>query len=264
MSWKAIGGMVLVVSAATLPATGLAASYAISANQISNFGMTFTAGSGSLLGFTFSNSASAMDTSGVSGVDMQDAPASCMSCGFSNQFFAHPTGSSAFSYGDALIANTTVTGGAGAASAIAESYTINGDGFAYGSNQLTSVSFTVAASSQIQFGFNANLIMNTWLTAGGQSALAESTMRITLSNSSGANVFDWAPGSLNWILGANDSHNVSGYFSNNTGTLAAGNYTLKISMSQTTNVSAVPVPAAAWLLGSGLLGLAGVARRKSH
>jgi len=29
-----------------------------------------------------------------------------------------------------------------------------------------------------------------------------------------------------------------------------------------TNVAAVPVPAAAWLFGSGLLGLIGVARRK--
>ena len=30
------------------------------------------------------------------------------------------------------------------------------------------------------------------------------------------------------------------------------------------NVSAVPVPAAAWLMGSGLLGLIGIARRKKH
>lgn len=30
-----------------------------------------------------------------------------------------------------------------------------------------------------------------------------------------------------------------------------------------TQVSSVPVPAAAWLLGSGLLGLVGVARRKA-
>ena len=34
------------------------------------------------------------------------------------------------------------------------------------------------------------------------------------------------------------------------------------SMTGTTDVAAVPVPAAAWLMGSGLLGLVGVARRK--
>ena len=31
-----------------------------------------------------------------------------------------------------------------------------------------------------------------------------------------------------------------------------------------TNVSAVPVPAAVWLFGSGLIGLIGLARRKAH
>jgi hypothetical protein len=35
-------------------------------------------------------------------------------------------------------------------------------------------------------------------------------------------------------------------------------------VSVTADVSAVPVPAAAWLFGSGLLGLVGVARRKSR
>jgi hypothetical protein len=30
------------------------------------------------------------------------------------------------------------------------------------------------------------------------------------------------------------------------------------------NVESVPIPAAAWLLGSGLLGLAGVARRQRN
>ncbi|MBU1691633.1 MAG: VPLPA-CTERM sorting domain-containing protein [Gammaproteobacteria bacterium] len=39
-------------------------------------------------------------------------------------------------------------------------------------------------------------------------------------------------------------------------------YALHLTGSYTPSVSAVPVPAAAWLLGSGLLGLVGVARRK--
>ncbi len=37
---------------------------------------------------------------------------------------------------------------------------------------------------------------------------------------------------------------------------------MNITMTQTANVSAVPVPAAVWLLGSGLLGLVAVARRR--
>ncbi|MFK5947234.1 MAG: VPLPA-CTERM sorting domain-containing protein [Methylococcales bacterium] len=36
-----------------------------------------------------------------------------------------------------------------------------------------------------------------------------------------------------------------------------------IDQGQTTHVSAVPVPAAAWLFGSGLVGLAGISRRKA-
>jgi len=35
-------------------------------------------------------------------------------------------------------------------------------------------------------------------------------------------------------------------------------------LAMVTNVSAVPVPAAAWLFGSGLLGLIGVARRQGR
>lgn len=262
MSRKALAIALITLSVSSLPVGASAASYAISANQISGFGMTFTAGSGSLQGFTFSNSAAVVDDSGTSGMNMQDAPASCLFCTYTNEFYAHSTDGDAFSYGDALIGNTDVTAGNGAASAIAETYTINGSGFAYGANQLTSVQLSIADSSQISFGFNANLLMNTWLSAGGQTALAESTMRITLANSAGQTVFDWAPSALNRLLGANEYHAVTGAFADSTGVLAAGNYTLRISMSQTTNVSAVPVPAAVWLLGSGLLGLAGIARRR--
>lgn len=40
-------------------------------------------------------------------------------------------------------------------------------------------------------------------------------------------------------------------------------YAYSLNISDNANIGAVPVPAAAWLLGSGLLGLIGVARRKT-
>ena len=45
--------------------------------------------------------------------------------------------------------------------------------------------------------------------------------------------------------------------------LAAGSYKMNILMKNSVFVSAVPVPAAAWLLGSGLIGLVSIARRKA-
>lgn len=262
MSRKTLGVIVLAAGVSGLPTTGAAASYAVSVNQISDFELSFAAGSGTLSGFTFSNSAAATEDDGSAGLNTSDAPASCLFCAFDNQFFAHSTAGGGFSYGDALIASADVTGGVGSASAIAESYAINGSAYATGSNQLTSMSFSVAAGSQINFGFNADLMMDTWLSAGGQSALAQSAMQITLSNASGT-VFDWTPAALNRLLGANESHSVSGYFATSTGVLAGGDYTLRISMEQLTNVSAVPLPAAAWLLGSGLVGIGAVARQRN-
>ena len=55
---------------------------------------------------------------------------------------------------------------------------------------------------------------------------------------------------------------LSGFFSAQTGPLAGGNYTLNIKMENQSNASAVvPVPAAVWLFGSGLVALAGITRR---
>jgi hypothetical protein len=52
-------------------------------------------------------------------------------------------------------------------------------------------------------------------------------------------------------------------FTSSTDDLDAGTYSLAISMKQeVTAISEVPVPAAVWLLGSGLLGLVAVARRR--
>lgn len=97
-------------------------------------------------------------------------------------------------------------------------------------------------------------------------------------------VFDWAPDgvlgtitggvetadpySLNTPLGANENFIHSGNYAASTGALAAGTYTILISMSNgvdvtdTTGPVSVPVPAALPLLASGLAGLLGWSRRR--
>ncbi len=86
--------------------------------------------------------------------------------------------------------------------------------------------------------------------------------------------FSTTPGALGWE-GVNLSLVFSDDFSSYTGTLTATNksgasltaatttYKFNLSGSVPTPPPAVPVPAAAWLFGSGLLGLAGVARRRA-
>ena len=61
-----------------------------------------------------------------------------------------------------------------------------------------------------------------------------------------------------WIFQAG-THEVSGVALSTDGSGSGVGYIVL-----TTNVSAVPVPAAVWLFGSGLIGLIGVARRKYH
>ena len=51
------------------------------------------------------------------------------------------------------------------------------------------------------------------------------------------------------------------------GNITDGSGALEVPMTfgaGTVNISAVPVPAAAWLFGSGLIGLVGIARRKTQ
>jgi len=73
----------------------------------------------------------------------------------------------------------------------------------------------------------------------------------------------WNHASFTTTLGPDAGGGVSLFFQTNTGanTFAAMDFYVD-NVSITTDVSAVPVPAAAWLFGSGLLGLVGVARRK--
>ncbi len=262
MSRRILGGAALIL-AMGVATPALASSYAVSFNQISNFNIDFVSGTGSLMPFTFSNSSAATESGGTGDVDLMDADASCLFCSFDNEFFQHSTTGGAFSYGDAQIVDAGVIPGNGEANAIGEAYTLTGIGYGSGSNSM-SATMTVSAGTQVSFGFNADMYMQTLLTAGGQSAYASSSMVVMLETLAGGSVLNWAPVALNTQIFGNDSRTVSnGIFTESTGGLAAGTYRLTIEMAQIANVTAVPVPAAVWLFGSGLLGLVGVARRRA-
>ena len=68
-----------------------------------------------------------------------------------------------------------------------------------------------------------------------------------------------------WAVGifANDGtgNGVTGLFGWNNGMRTPGQYEYSLTI-ETSEISAVPVPAAVWLFGSGLIGLVGLARRK--
>ena len=275
--------LVAVTSAASVPA--FASSYAVSINQITNFSMSATSGSISPFTFTFSNDAAALNNVGASNVNSTDAAGACVgsACsGWQNLFANHSGVTTGFSYGDAQILSLpTLSGGLGAASAIGETRATVGVGYGTGSNALMASFNVVTAGTQLHFDFDANLIMQTILGAGDLGAAASSSMQITINGPSGYQ-FLWTPNgatggiaggsevsdpfSLNQGIGGTSSFSAASSspgFNASTAGLAAGFYSMNITMTQTANVSAVPVPAAAWLLGSGLVGLVAVARRRT-
>lgn len=264
----------LVIGAALLGCVSVspsvqAAAYAVSTNTISNFSLTST-GAMSFGGFTISSSMAALNVSGIGGAGSLDAPSSCIGAtcsSLTNAFSAHGMGSADYSYGDALITSTAVTAGTGGASAIGEVSLSNGFASATGSNSMTGF-LLVNTPGNVTFSFNANPYMWAELTAGGSSANAISSMSITITGSSGQ-VFSWAPVNLNQTIGRAVLSGVGSWtpgslsFSTTTGPLTAGNYTVGVSMTNSANVTSVPLPAAAWLLISGVLGLAGFVRRRA-
>lgn len=286
MSRKTVGIAAALAAVSVMPVSAFAASYAVSVNQITNFDMWVTGGSISPFTFTFSNDAAALDTIGASNVNAMDAAGACVgtACsGWQNQFSSHSSVTSEFSYGDAqIVAIPTLSGGSGAASAIGETHALAGIGYGTGSNTLMASFNVMTAGTQLHFDFDADLLMQTILGAGDLGAAASTTMQITINGPSGYQ-FLWTPNgdvggivggteatdpfSLNWGISGTDSFSGasgSSSFHAVTSGLALGSYTMNITMTQTANVSAVPVPAAAWLLGSGLMGLIAVARRKAH
>lgn len=277
------GVVIIVASFMAASSPVFASSYAVSSNQITNFSMWTTVGSISPFSFTFSNDAAALDVIGASNVNSTDATGACVGAacsGWQNLFTPHTTVLTAFSYGDALISSLpTVIGGLGAASAIGETRANAGIGYGTGGNTMMASFDVDTTGTQLHFDFDANLIMQTILGAGDLGAAASSAMQITINGPSSYQ-FLWTPNgatggitggsevsdpfSLNQGIAGTDSFSAvssSTKFHAMTAALAIGSYSMNISMNQTANVSAVPVPAAAWLFGTGLLGLVGVARR---
>ncbi len=128
--------------------------------------------------------------------------------------------------------------------------------------------------------------MQTSVSGTGLSNAANMFFNISLTNG-GGEVFSWSRGgvddgidgvkgtvggteysdpfTLNYGITGNTIFDpVAGFFSAEINNLPGGSYTLNIKMENQVNGAAVvPVPAAVWLFGSGLLGLIGVARKKA-
>jgi len=256
-----------------------AGSSALSVNDISSFSMTINGGY-TLYPFTFSNDAAASEDGGTGGVDALDAPAACVGAcgGFNNQFFGHGPAASEFSYGDAKINNTSVLHGNGAASSIGETAVHKGFGYASGSNVMSSGFFLVDPGATIDFLFDSDPFMKTTSTGAGSSA-ASTFFNISLAQAN-IPVFSWSPNgqaggitggtenadpfSLDYGIGGNSTYDpLLGMFSASTDTLTGGLYTLNITMENQVNAAAtVPVPAAVWMFGSGLIALSVISRRR--
>lgn len=279
-----------IVAAVSMLLSGgaYAAAYSVSTNSISSFGISFT-NSPTFFAFPFNGNTAAVNGTSQSNGGVMDAPASCVNCAYINSFMSHGASASSYSYayGDTYIPNANVLGGVGSAQAIGEVYlnapSVGGPAYGYGTNTMTA-SINVLTSTVMTFDFLATPYLEATLSPGGQWAAANMAMTVTLTQGS-ATIFSWAPnGAAGGVNGGTEiydpfSLNISlarlangtspyslgtGQFQAATNTLGSGSYYLNISMSNTAQAQVVPVPAAVWLLGSGLLGLAGVARRRRN
>lgn len=279
MSRKASVVVAALVAALVLPATSFAAVYTVSYSTINNF----TLSGGTINGWTFSQDMSINDSNfdaqggaGMAGGSL-DINASCVPTGvcsslFSsanpNEFTAHGPYGSGYTYSDAVITSSAITSVAGgSASAIAETYvTGTSTGVGSSSNTLTTT-LTAGVTGVVQFSFYATSYLQSILYGAGGAGNASMGFSATITPlSGGPSIWELQPVELNASVGPSaQNYSVDGdYFVGAANLVAGQQYTLNITMSQHVNaVSAVPVPAAAWLLGSGLLGLVGVARRKA-
>ncbi|MCW9012419.1 MAG: VPLPA-CTERM sorting domain-containing protein [Gammaproteobacteria bacterium] len=239
--------------------------YAVSYTNVTGFSITGATNNVSVSGFSFSNAAAA-DSNGnsVANVDLgmtgSDTAASCIGdcTSYNNQFYSHPHSISDtdFIYADAVVTSTDINGGLGAASSIAEGYISDNLDFAFatGSNSLTNATINVGSGgANFQFSF----ILDNYMELSGDGyGTAWSSLSLSIDNNSIGSL-------LNETISANSSSS-SGTFSTSNISLTEGTHYLSISMDNGINITPVPVPAAVWLFGSGLIGLASIARRRKQ
>ncbi|MCW9057824.1 MAG: VPLPA-CTERM sorting domain-containing protein [Gammaproteobacteria bacterium] len=250
--------------AAVVPGTASAAVYAVSVTGITNFDLE----GGTVSGWTFSQNMALNDGQVDANGALMDAAPACINCSYDNDFFRHGPAASNFSYGDTQIVSSDITGGAGEAYAIAETnVTGTSMGSALATNSMTAL-LDVATTGTVSFSFDVLSYLRVLSSAYGGNGFASMDVTISISQD-GTQVWNYAPLALNRNIGPGDQIISIGDtpftgtpFTSSTD-LGAGEYSLAISMKQeVTAISEVPVPAAVWLLGSGLLGLVAVARRR--
>lgn len=261
MSRKILVGTMVLAALVAMPAVSSASVYAVSVTGITNFDLN----GGTVSGWTFSQNMALNDNQVVANGAVMDALPACVNCAYNNSFASHGAAASSYSYGDTLIQSSNIVGGTGEAYAIAETnVTGSSHGSALATNSMTASLNVGTGGSNVSFSFDVLSYMAVVSSAYGGGGF--SSMNVTISISQGGTtLWNYAPLDLNRNIGPGDQ--VVSINDNYGGSvfLNQGSYSLAISMKQDVNAtSVVPVPAAAWLLGSGLIGLVGVARRKAH
>jgi len=251
-----------------------AASVAVSLAEITNFTVSGVGSSNyTISGWTFSNDFAISSPFYATNAHVNDPDGACNGCSYDNSFMAHGNIGSDYIYADALIGSTDLKN-SGSASAITEIYSA-GTGYSTasarnifsGTINIPDAGATPTSPTHVNIGFDIDLLLRTMVDSG-DFAQSSFGLNVSLTNTSNSNIFySWADSGLQRSISGNNEYLLDS-IAFNSGDLELGQNTewaLDITMNNdvTTNVTTVvPVPAAVWLFGSGLIGLVGVARRR--